>query len=129
MNELIKNDFTHLKIHTQYSICEGAFRTSDLAKYCNSLDKFQLTNLQFKSFNSLDLEPIIMISIFGSIIRKGSKQYNKANTPLLITWANLVLSINDHSPEDLLPTATTMPAKAVSDTETSAKDNKIPKNE
>ena len=41
----------------------------------------------------------------------------------------MVLSINDHSPEDLLQTATTMPAKAVSDTETSAKDNKIPKNE
>ncbi len=34
MNELIKNDFTHLKIHTQYSICEGALRTSDLAKHC-----------------------------------------------------------------------------------------------
>jgi DNA polymerase-3 subunit alpha len=34
MNEVIKNDFTHLKIHTQYSICEGALRTSDLAKYC-----------------------------------------------------------------------------------------------
>ena len=34
MNEVIKNDFTHLKIHTQYSICEGALRTTDLAKYC-----------------------------------------------------------------------------------------------
>ena len=27
-------EFTHLKIHTQYSICEGALRTSELAKYC-----------------------------------------------------------------------------------------------
>jgi len=34
MNEVIKKDFTHLKIHTQYSICEGALKTSDLAKYC-----------------------------------------------------------------------------------------------
>ena len=35
MNEVInKKEFTHLKIHTQYSICEGALRTSDLAKYC-----------------------------------------------------------------------------------------------
>ena len=34
MNEVINNKFNHLKIHTQYSICEGALRTSDLAKYC-----------------------------------------------------------------------------------------------
>ena len=34
MNEIIKKEFTHLKIHTQYSICEGALKTSDLAKYC-----------------------------------------------------------------------------------------------
>ena len=30
----LNKDFNHLKIHTQYSICEGALRTSDLAKYC-----------------------------------------------------------------------------------------------
>ena len=30
------NNFTHLKIHTQYSICEGALKTADLAKYCKS---------------------------------------------------------------------------------------------
>ena len=34
MNEVTSKKFTHLKIHTQYSICEGALRTSDLAKYC-----------------------------------------------------------------------------------------------
>jgi DNA polymerase-3 subunit alpha len=34
MNEVVKKEFTHLKIHTQYSICEGALKTSDLAKYC-----------------------------------------------------------------------------------------------
>ena len=34
MNEVVKKEFTHLKIHTQYSICEGALRTLDLAKYC-----------------------------------------------------------------------------------------------
>ena len=33
MNEVNK-EFNHLKIHTQYSICEGALRTIDLAKYC-----------------------------------------------------------------------------------------------
>jgi len=36
MNEVIKKEFTHLKIHTQYSICEGALKTSDLAKYCKT---------------------------------------------------------------------------------------------
>ena len=34
MKELSNKDFTHLKIHTQYSICEGALRTNDLSKYC-----------------------------------------------------------------------------------------------
>ncbi len=34
MNEDINKEFTHLKIHTQYSICEGALRTADLAKFC-----------------------------------------------------------------------------------------------
>jgi len=36
MNEDIKKEFTHLKIHTQYSICEGALKTFDLAKYCKT---------------------------------------------------------------------------------------------
>ena len=36
MNEVKKKEFTHLKIHTQYSICEGALRTEELAKYCKS---------------------------------------------------------------------------------------------
>ena len=36
MNEDIKKEFIHLKIHTQYSICEGALRTLDLAKYCKT---------------------------------------------------------------------------------------------
>ena len=34
MEEVINKEFNHLKIHTQYSICEGALKTSDLAKYC-----------------------------------------------------------------------------------------------
>ena len=34
MSEVINKEFNHLKIHTQYSICEGALRTADLAKYC-----------------------------------------------------------------------------------------------
>ena len=34
MNEAKNKEFVHLKIHTQYSICEGALRTTDLAKHC-----------------------------------------------------------------------------------------------
>ena len=33
MNEVINKEFTHLKIHTQYSICEGAARIDDLQEY------------------------------------------------------------------------------------------------
>jgi len=36
MHEVTNKQFTHLKIHTQYSICEGALKTSDLAKYCKT---------------------------------------------------------------------------------------------
>ena len=45
MNEVKKKQFTHLKIHTQYSICEGALRTTDLAKYCkeNNINVISLT--------------------------------------------------------------------------------------
>ena len=34
MNEVINKEFTHLKIHTQYSICEGAVKIDELADYC-----------------------------------------------------------------------------------------------
>jgi len=34
MNNTNKNQFTHLKIHTQYSICEGAIKIIDLKDFC-----------------------------------------------------------------------------------------------
>ena len=34
MQESNKNNFNHLKIHTQYSICEGAIKIDDLKNYC-----------------------------------------------------------------------------------------------
>ena len=34
MNEVTNKEFTHLKIHTHYSICEGALQIENLAKYC-----------------------------------------------------------------------------------------------
>ena len=36
MEEVNNREFIHLKVHTQYSICEGALRTTDLAKYCKT---------------------------------------------------------------------------------------------
>ena len=30
------SQFNHLKIHTQYSICEGALKISDLSEYCKT---------------------------------------------------------------------------------------------
>ena len=36
MNDVNKHQFNHIKIHTQYSICEGALRTADLANYCKT---------------------------------------------------------------------------------------------
>ncbi len=29
-----KANFTNFKVHTQYSICEGAIKIEDLAEYC-----------------------------------------------------------------------------------------------
>ena len=34
MQESNKNNFNHIKIHSQYSICEGAIKISDLKDYC-----------------------------------------------------------------------------------------------
>ena len=33
MSESVSQNFNHLKIHTQYSICEGAARIDDLKEY------------------------------------------------------------------------------------------------
>jgi len=44
--EKSKNTFNHLKIHTQYSICEGAIKIDDLAEYCknNKIKSLGLTD-------------------------------------------------------------------------------------
>ena len=34
MQKINNQTFNHLKIHTQYSICEGAIKIDDLSKYC-----------------------------------------------------------------------------------------------
>ena len=39
----MKKNFNNIKIHTQYSICEGAIKIDDLADYC----KIIKLNLRF----------------------------------------------------------------------------------
>ena len=34
MQELSKKIFNHIKIHTQYSICEGAVKIEELKDFC-----------------------------------------------------------------------------------------------
>ena len=34
MQEIKSKNFNHLKIHTEYSICEGAIKIDELSKYC-----------------------------------------------------------------------------------------------
>lgn len=36
MSESLNQNFNHLKVHTQYSICEGATKIDDLQEYCKS---------------------------------------------------------------------------------------------
>ena len=44
MEQNNKNSFNHLKIHTQYSICEGALKIEDLKNYCKE-NKIQSVGL------------------------------------------------------------------------------------
>ena len=37
MSESVSQKFNHLKIHTQYSICEGAVRIDDLQEYSKTV--------------------------------------------------------------------------------------------
>ena len=40
----VSKDFNNIKIHTQYSICEGAMKIDELASYCkaNKLKRLEL---------------------------------------------------------------------------------------
>ena len=43
----LSKSFNHFKLHTQYSICEGAIKIEDLEKFCKS-NKIKTTNEIFK---------------------------------------------------------------------------------
>ena len=78
-----KKNFTHFKIHTQYSICEGAIKISNLAKFCKEnkiksaglSDSFNLCGaLEFsEEISKAGTQPIIGSQInfeFNNIIGK-----------------------------------------------------------
>ena len=37
MEEFINKTFNHFKIHTQYSICEGAVKIDELKEFCKKI--------------------------------------------------------------------------------------------
>ena len=66
MDEVRNRQFTHLKIHTQYSICEGALRILDLAKHCK-------TN-QIKAVGLCDSNNLCGSLEFSELIAKSKTQ-------------------------------------------------------
>ena len=110
MPELNNQKFNHLKIHTQYSICEGAIKINDLKDFCKekkiqsvgisdtsnlsgalefseNLSKVGSqpiigTQINFKFENSIGLLPIIATNNQGykTIIELSSKSYLNNDT-------------------------------------------------
>ena len=76
---LVKNkNFNHLKVHTQYSICEGAIKVDELANYCK-------TN-KIKSIGLAD-----SYNLCGAL--EFSEKLSKAGThPIIGTQINLNIS-------------------------------------
>ena len=110
MQELIKQNFNHIKIHTQYSICEGAITIHNLKNYCKEQkiqcvglsDSLNLcgalefseniskagtqpiigTQINFKFENDTGLIPLIALNNKGykRIIELSSKSYLENDT-------------------------------------------------
>ena len=78
---LVNNkNFNHLKVHTQYSICEGAIKIDELAEYCKSkkiktlglADSYNLCGaLEFsEKISKVGTHPIIGTQINLKILKK-----------------------------------------------------------
>ena len=69
MQESVKKSFNHLKVHSEYSICEGAIKIDQLKDYCKSnkiksigiSDTYNLSGaLEFsENLSSIGTQPII----------------------------------------------------------------------
>ena len=75
MTNVNNRQFNHLKIHTQYSICEGALRTADLAKYCK--------NNKIKAVGLCDSNNLCGALEFSELIAKSKTQ------PIIGTQINI----------------------------------------
>ena len=105
MNELKRSVFNHLKVHTQYSICEGAVQIdllknfckekkiqsvglSDTSNLCGALEFAENiskigtqpiigTQINFKLTDTVGLVPIIALNLNGykRIVQLSSKSY------------------------------------------------------
>ena len=64
--EKSKKTFNHLKIHTQYSICEGASRIDDLKEFCK--------NHKLKSLGICDTSNLCGALEFSEEISKAGTQ-------------------------------------------------------
>ena len=68
-----KKEFNNIKVHTQYSICEGAIKIDDLANYCKTnkiraiglADSYNLCGaLEFaEKISKTGTQPIIGLSL------------------------------------------------------------------
>ena len=92
MKDSINNTFNHFKIHTQYSICEGAVKIDQLKNYCKKnkikslglSDTYNLSGaLEFsENLSSIGTQPIVGTQIafkyknFSGLIPLIAKNYD-----------------------------------------------------
>ena len=82
---LVNKNFNHLKIHTQYSICEGAIKIDDVAAYCKTnkikalglADSYNLCGaLEFsEKLSKVGTQPIIGTQINLKAVNEKEKIY------------------------------------------------------
>ena len=88
MQELNNKKFNHLKIHTQYSICEGAVKIDNLKDYCKKNGCFFVD--QFNNKDNIEAQKIM-----ANEAKEYFKEYFKAQTEsfLRILRLNKIYSI------------------------------------
>ena len=106
-----KKEFNNIKVHTQYSICEGAIKIDDLANYCKTnkikaiglADSYNLCGaLEFaEKISKTGTQPIIGTQInilsenqIGKITlyatsEQGYKNLTKLSSLTAFTWISL----------------------------------------
>ena len=87
MNEVNNRQFSHIKIHTQYSICEGALKITDLPSICKK-NKVRAIGLcdSYNLCGALEFSEAISKSgthpIIGTQINIKHKRENLGKIPL-----------------------------------------------